>query len=292
YQNGIAEYAEKQIYNKGAVCLSDGNIYLSKTENNAGNPVTDTTQWQSLKDAILGANIVQQIGNATDKVTSQKLVTDALNGKQPKGDYATKTDLTQGLNTKLNSSNVKQTTGNSTTEVMSQKAVTDAISDNGVPVGTIIMLAHKSEPKGRYLKANGVAVSRQKYYELFEVIGTNYGAGDGSTTFNLPDLRDEFPRFAGDNREIGSKQGDAIRKITGKWNGGVKNKKHTDGSVRFIKDRIWGIDGELTSEDTDFNNGNSPTEGWDAYELDSSLEVPTADENRPRNIALVGWIKY
>ncbi|HGJ5868985.1 MAG TPA: hypothetical protein ACHBW8_12775, partial [Arsenophonus nasoniae] len=53
YQNGIAEYAEKQIYNKGAVCLSDGNIYLSKTENNAGNPVTDTTQWQSLKDAIL-----------------------------------------------------------------------------------------------------------------------------------------------------------------------------------------------------------------------------------------------
>ncbi|MDR5614565.1 phage tail protein, partial [Arsenophonus sp.] len=128
YQNGIAEYAEKQIYNKGAVCLSDGNIYLSKTENNAGNPLTDKTQWQSLKDAILSANIVQQTGSATDKVMSQKSVTDALNGKQPKGDYATKTELTQGLNTKLNSSAVKQTTGNSTTEAMSQKAVTDTFA--------------------------------------------------------------------------------------------------------------------------------------------------------------------
>ncbi|WP_334472335.1 hypothetical protein [Arsenophonus sp. PmNCSU2021_1] len=125
YQNGIAEYAEKQIYNKGAACLSDGNIYLSKTENNAGNPLTDTTQWQSLKDAILSANIVQQTGNATDKVMSQKSVTDALNSKQPNGDYATKTELTQGLNTKLNSSAVKQTTGNSTTDVLSQKASND-----------------------------------------------------------------------------------------------------------------------------------------------------------------------
>ncbi|HGJ5866179.1 phage tail protein [Arsenophonus nasoniae] len=82
YQNGIAEYAEKQIYNKGAVCLSDGNIYLSKTENNAGNPVTDTTQWQSLKDAILAANIVQQLGNATDKVISQKGCTEILAKKK------------------------------------------------------------------------------------------------------------------------------------------------------------------------------------------------------------------
>lgn len=147
YQNGIAEYAEKQTYNKGAVCLSDGNIYISKTENNAGNTLTDTTQWQSLKDALLSANIVQQLGNATDKLMSQKSVTDALNtkqakgdyatktemnnalsGKQPTGDYATKTELTQGLNTKLNISAVKQTTGNSTTDIISQKACTDTFA--------------------------------------------------------------------------------------------------------------------------------------------------------------------
>ncbi|WGO82345.1 hypothetical protein [Arsenophonus apicola] len=92
-------------------------------------------------------NIVQETGDATDKVMSQKSVTDALNGKQPKGDYATKkemnnalsgkqptgdyttkTELTKGLNTKLNSAAVKQTTGNSTTDVMSQKACTDNLA--------------------------------------------------------------------------------------------------------------------------------------------------------------------
>ncbi|MFS1538112.1 MAG: hypothetical protein ACL7BU_04775 [Candidatus Phlomobacter fragariae] len=128
YQNGIAEYAEKQIYNKDSLCVSKGNIYISKTDNNAGYALTDETQWQSLKDAILAANIVQKTGTAEDKVMSQKTVTEALNGKQAQGDYATKTELTQGINAKLNSSAIKQETGDSTTDVMSQKAATEAIN--------------------------------------------------------------------------------------------------------------------------------------------------------------------
>ncbi|MFS1539746.1 MAG: hypothetical protein ACL7BU_14875 [Candidatus Phlomobacter fragariae] len=64
YQNGIAEYTEKQIYNKDSLCVSKGNIYISKTDNNAGYTLTHETQWQSLKNAILAANI--------DKVMSQK----------------------------------------------------------------------------------------------------------------------------------------------------------------------------------------------------------------------------
>lgn len=45
-----------------------------------------------------------------------------------------------------------------------------------------------------WLKANGAAVSRTAYPALFAAIGTIYGAGDGATTFNLPDFRGEFPR--------------------------------------------------------------------------------------------------
>lgn len=60
------------------------------------------------------------------------------------------------------------------------------------PVGTIIAYAaNGSIPEG-YLPCNGAAVSRATYAALFEVIGTLYGAGDGSTTFNLPDLTDRF----------------------------------------------------------------------------------------------------
>lgn len=57
-----------------------------------------------------------------------------------------------------------------------------------VPAGTVLPFAGSSAPAG-YLLAYGQAVSRTTYAALFAVIGTTYGAGDGSTTFNLPDLR-------------------------------------------------------------------------------------------------------
>lgn len=55
-------------------------------------------------------------------------------------------------------------------------------------IGEIIEYAGESMPGG-YLVCDGSAVSRTEYSELFDVIGTLYGSGDGSTTFNLPDLR-------------------------------------------------------------------------------------------------------
>lgn len=55
-------------------------------------------------------------------------------------------------------------------------------------IGEIIEYAGESIPGG-YLVCDGSAVSRTEYSELFDVIGTLYGSGDGSTTFNLPDLR-------------------------------------------------------------------------------------------------------
>ena len=64
-------------------------------------------------------------------------------------------------------------------------------SNNAVPVGTVISYAGKSTPKN-YLFCDGSAISRNDYKELFDVIGTDYGTGDGSTTFNLPNLIDKF----------------------------------------------------------------------------------------------------
>ena len=63
---------------------------------------------------------------------------------------------------------------------------------DGVPLGAILPLAHNSTVPAGYLLCDGAAVSRTMYPDLFSVIGTTYGAGDGSTTFNLPDLTDKF----------------------------------------------------------------------------------------------------
>ncbi|MCK9131735.1 phage tail protein [Haemophilus influenzae] len=60
-------------------------------------------------------------------------------------------------------------------------------------VGEVAFFARTTPPSG-WLKANGAAVSRTTYAALFAAIGTTFGAGDGSSTFNLPDLRGEFVR--------------------------------------------------------------------------------------------------
>lgn len=80
-----------------------------------------------------------------------------------------------------------------------------------VPTGGMMMWGTASAPTG-YLLCNGAAVSRTTYSALFAVIGTAYGAGDGSTTFTLPDFRDRFPVGAGTTYSANSTGGskDAI----------------------------------------------------------------------------------
>lgn len=78
---------------------------------------------------------------------------------------------------------------------------------DGIHVGMIIPWASNSQTlPGGYLECLGQAVSRTMYPDLFEAIGTTYGAGDGSTTFNLPDLTDKFIEgslSAGTEKEAG-----------------------------------------------------------------------------------------
>jgi len=80
-----------------------------------------------------------------------------------------------------------------------------------VPPGTIIYVAMPNAPDG-YLKANGQEVPRTTYANLFNAIGTRYGLGNGSTTFNVPDLRGTFIRCWSDGftkdagREFASEQ--------------------------------------------------------------------------------------
>jgi microcystin-dependent protein len=71
-----------------------------------------------------------------------------------------------------------------------------AVADALVPAGTIQMYGGDTLPN-RYLFCDGSARSRTTYADLFTAIGTKYGSGDGSTTFNLPESRYLFPRGYG-----------------------------------------------------------------------------------------------
>lgn len=78
-----------------------------------------------------------------------------------------------------------------------------------IPVGSITAYISDTIPSG-WLLCNGQAVARTTYANLFSLIGTTYGAGDGSTTFNVPDLRGEFLRGAGTNSRSGCGSGSTV----------------------------------------------------------------------------------
>jgi microcystin-dependent protein len=83
-----------------------------------------------------------------------------------------------------------------------------AASVGGVPTGSIMPYAAATPPAG-WLPCDGSAVSRATYADLFGVIGTVWGVGDGSTTFNLPNLEDRFLTGAGNTYAIAATGGAA-----------------------------------------------------------------------------------
>lgn len=138
---------------------------------------------------------------------------------------------------------------------------------SGTPTGTVIMWATATPPAG-YLECNGAAISRTTNAALFSVLGTTYGAGDGSTTFNLPDLRGEFirgwdnSRGVDSGRAIGSSQADDFRSHVHGANGGPNGTNY----------------GPYIKVSNEYGGGGSTTSSG-------------GTETRPRNVALMYCIK-
>ena len=155
------------------------------------------------------------------------------------------------------------------------------------PVGSIIMLASNEVPDG-YLLTDNSAVSRTVYSELFAKIGTIYGSGDGSTTFNLPsfDLLGTFLRGSGSNASaLGILQTDAIRNISGEF--------HAYGMTNNDLGRNAVVSGPF-SQGSNRTGRTSALQGTNsrALSFNASNQVPTANENRPINYAVKICIKY
>ncbi len=192
---------------------------------------------------------------------------------------------------------------------------------SGLPAGAVQAFAMNTPPSG-WLKCNGEAVSRTTYSDLFTAIGVAYGEGDGSTTFNVPDLRAEFIRGWDDgrgidtNRSIGSTQENL-------------NKEHSHGgSTQSSGEHTHSASTNTTGSHSHSNrlgtgtySGNTPTWArqldhfglvWMSGQISSSgdhnhtvsvdstanhsHDITTnpdgGSEARPRNVALLYCIKY
>ena len=164
---------------------------------------------------------------------------------------------------------------------------------NGVPAGSVFTFASTTVPSG-YLECNGAAVSRSTYATLFAAISTTFGVGDGSATFNLPDLRGQFVRgwannatgTGDDGRSFASSQSD-------------QNKTHghtasvTDPGHRHV------TKGHGTQDDGGSNLTGSTSGGTSSTSMNDAntgISVSVASDGgaevRVKNIALMYVIKF
>lgn len=157
----------------------------------------------------------------------------------------------------------------------------------GVPAGTIISSASKTIPTG-YLYCNGQAVSRTTYANLYKAIGTSFGAGNGSTTFNVPDLRGMFLRGWDNGRGVdsgrawGSRQEDATQKISARL--------HTVDDQAIVRADQSPQNPFYISRNYPYDASSEYSGGGKLLSFDNSRAVRTANEERPKNIAINYYI--
>ncbi|WP_411357898.1 phage tail protein, partial [Escherichia coli] len=141
---------------------------------------------------------------------------------------------------------------------------------SALPVGVPVPWPSATPPTG-WLKCNGAAFSSEKYPNLAKAYPTN----------KLPDLRGEFIRGWDDGRGVDagrqllSSQGDAIRNIEG----------FADGGIGMSFDAIRGAFYDAGTRSARMPNNTTDIGKTDDLGFDASRVVPTANENRPRNIA-------
>ncbi len=146
-------------------------------------------------------------------------------------------------------------------------------------IGDIDFWTTEIIPSG-YLIANGSAVSRSTYASLFSVIGVRYGVGDGSTTFNLPDVRGYFPRF----QDLGAGR-DPDRTTVGV--------SRPDGST---KTDVGSKEADALESHEHYSPAGNSGIGNMSYLLGGAFERNSnytgGDENRPKNMYFVGVIRH
>lgn len=118
--------------------------------------------------------------------------------------------------------NVKQALQNSVAAIQAKVQQIEI-----VPPGAIMYFSNTVPPNGNWLVCNGQAVSRQGYANLFNAIGTRFGAGNGSTTFNLPYLLDRT--IWGGTSNVGAYLQPGLPNITGSF--GCDDRQTWDGTV-------------------------------------------------------------
>lgn len=135
----------------------------------------------------------------------------------------------------------------------------------GVNTGIIVPWSDSSLPTG-FLECNGAAVSRTTYADLFAVIGTTYGSGNGSTTFTLPDLQDDCCVGSSPTKALASTGGANTVANAGNITGNLGNHTLTTPELASHTHVVnTGIRGSLSGSNRNHEGTTSSTGGGGAH---------------------------
>lgn len=193
----------------------------------------------------------------------------------------------QGITTVANKQQAED--GVASDVLMTPERTLDSIKYNAVPVGNVEFSARTTAPAG-YLYCNGSAVSRATYSRLFSAIGTTFGAGDGSTTFNIPDLRNEFIRGAdaASSRPVGTTEADAFKSHVHSGTTASAGSHSHSGNVSSGP----GTNGQVTDSQGVGSNNTFNTGVAGAHTHTFTTNSVGSSETRPQNVALLPIIKF
>ena len=269
----------------------------------AGGAITDSRKWQPITSALI-EHFAAKVGDYPNLRARATTKVDVGLGNLP--------------NAKSDDPDTDSSEILATTKAL--RAARAGVEDN--LVGMVAHFDLDAPPTG-WLRANGAAVSRTVFAKLFSKIGTRHGAGNGSSTFNLPDARGLFLRSLDDGRNVdpgrvlGSYQGDEIRfhahEASSAPAGGHTPQARTDAQgqhAHSVKEgQVNGVigTGELLSSGDDLTTGivgySTTTEAGNHAHNVTVDPVPDhlhpisvsgtgGSETRPQNIAFNAFIKY
>ena len=288
FQAGIPEYDPATQYYENSFCQLNGIIYRCLQDALGKNPATESAYWTGYDlSSYAPINSPNFTGTPTAPTpastdNSTKIATTSFI-KNLLGSYAP-------LNSPALTGNPTaptQTAGNNSTRLATTAFVTTAVSSaNTIRPGTIMPYGGSSVPTG-YLQCNGAAVSRTTYSALFSAIGTIYGVGDGSTTFNIPNLYHRVPLMT-NHFNMGTHYFGRLPNITGSSAGFVKYRGSSKGALQGSE--------ETTIDGTGLGGANNVR----ILTFDASLSnsvygrdtVFGADSVIPRSLIMQYIIKY
>ena len=195
-QGGVYAYDVSTDYEAGNVVYDAGGLYVANAANGPSSavvqPSSDTTgaAWKLVRLDLATQSAAGYMSGADKTKLDALISTDAT---QTAAGYMSAADKNK-LDA-LISTDATQTAAGYMSAADKTKLDALIVHNTLLPVGTVMWLSGNTVPDG-CLVADGAAVSRTTYSELFAVIGTTWGEGDGSTTFNVPDMRNRFPEGA------------------------------------------------------------------------------------------------